>query len=62
MTIKVLRDEKMDIDYVDNPEGLPFVDIIIRSQHTGRITGWHSVNKEQLEEVVKQLQQRLAEL
>lgn len=58
----VLRNEKLDIDYVENPEGLPFVDIICRVQNTGKITGWISLNKEQLEEVVAELQRKLAAL
>lgn len=61
MTIKLLRNEKIDIDVVDNPEGLPYVDLIVRTEN-GKITGWHSINKEQLEEVVRELQRKLAEL
>lgn len=59
---KVLRNEKLDIDIVENPEGMPFVDIICRLDPSGRITGWISLNKEQLEEVVKDLQRKLTEL
>lgn len=62
MTIKILRNAKIDIDYVDNPEGLPFVDFIIRNQNNGHIIGWHSFNKEQLEEVIKQCQRILLKL
>lgn len=58
---KILRNEKLDTDTVDNPEGLPFVDLIFRNEQ-GRITGWHSVNKEQLETIVRDLQQKLATL
>lgn len=55
MTIKILRNEKLDVDYVDNPEGLPYIDIIVRSEN-GKITGWHSINKEQVEEFIGKLQ------
>ena len=60
-TIKILRNEKLDIDYVDNPEGLPYIDIIVRNEN-GKITGWHSINREQLEEITRQLQRKLAKL
>lgn len=58
----VLRNEKLDIDRVENPEGLPFVDIICRVQNTGKITGWISLNKEQLKAVIVELQSKLNEL
>lgn len=61
MTIKLLRNEKIDIDVVENPEGLPYVDLIVRSEQ-GKIVGWHSMNKDQLEEVVRELQRKQAEL
>jgi PP-loop superfamily ATP-utilizing enzyme len=59
---KILRNEKIDIDYVENPEGLPYVDIIGRDCSSGRITSWLSINKEQLEQVVRELQKKLAAL
>lgn len=59
---KILNDQKLDVDLVPNPEGLPYVDMIFRHQSSGRINGWHSLNKEQLEEVVRELQRKLAEL
>lgn len=54
MTIPILRNDKVDIDYVENPEGLPFVDFIIRNQKGG-IVGWASISKEQLEAIVARL-------
>ena len=59
---KILRNEKLDIDVVENPEGLPFIDIICRSEPTGKITGWISLNKEQAEEVIRELQKKLVKL
>lgn len=55
MSIKILRNEKLEIDYVDNPNGLPYIDIIVRNEN-GKITGWHSINKEQVDELIGKLQ------
>jgi hypothetical protein len=59
MIIYILRNEKIDIDYVENPEGLDFVDIIVRDQGNSKITRWHSLSKEQVQEVIEQLQEAL---
>lgn len=59
MTIKILKNQLLDIDYVENPEVLPYVDIIVRDGSNGRIQGWFSLDKENTEEVIKQLQRML---
>lgn len=55
LPIKMLRNGKLDIDLVDNPEGLPYVDLIFRDDATGRITGWHALDKDSVSETIKRL-------
>lgn len=62
MTIRILRDEKLELDYVDNPEGLPYIDIIVREIEKGRIRCWSSIDKEQTEEIIVKLQELLKRL
>lgn len=59
--IKLLKEDKLDIDVVFNPEGNDYVDMIFRN-FNGRITGWYSLNKEQVEAVIEELQRKLVEL
>lgn len=57
---KILINQKLDIDVMENPNGLPFVEVTCRDQSNNKITGWICINKEQLEEVVRELQVKLA--
>jgi hypothetical protein len=56
LPIKLLNNQKLDIDLVENPEGLPYAEFIVRDCASGRITGWHSLAKEAVSETIKRLQ------
>lgn len=52
--IKILSNNKIDVDRVDNPEGLPYIDLITRSEN-GKIVGWCSLKKENVLELIETL-------
>lgn len=58
----ILSNRKLDIDVVDNPEGLPFIDLIVRDISSGKIIGWFQINKEQTQEIIKNLSQLITQL
>lgn len=62
ISIKILRNKKLSIDVVNNGLTPLYVDLIVQDGQSGRIEGWFGLNKEQLEEVIKDLLEKLKDL